>query len=136
MKIESNSLEFHEVTHHLINQNGELISEIHDATLNQEGEFDRQVERLCNIGAAEFLMPREKFTKLYKEKGFNVELIPFAASCFGSSTIATTIQLAQIAPNSCITAICEHGLVPNKAAHGFKVIYLRANIAPPNLRCT
>ena len=74
------------------------------------------LERLCNIGAAEFLMPREEFTKLYKEKGFNVELIPFAANHFGSSTIATTIQLAQVAPNSCITAICECGLIPNETA--------------------
>ena len=39
-------------------------------------------------------MPREKFTKLYKAKGFNVELIPFAANYFESSAIATTIQLA------------------------------------------
>ena len=107
---------FHEVTHHLINQDGELISEIHDATLNQEGEYNRQLERLCNIGAAEFLMPSEEFIKLTEEKGFNVRLIPFAANHFGSSTIATTIQLAQVAPNSCITAICEYGLVPNKTA--------------------
>ena len=58
-------------------------------------------------------MPREKFTQLYKEKGFNVQLIPFAANHFRSSAIATTIQLAQVAPNSCITAICENGLIPN-----------------------
>ena len=57
-----------------------------------------KLERLCNIGAAEFLMPREKFTKLYEEKGFNVELIPFSASYFESSAIATTIQLAQDCP--------------------------------------
>ena len=107
---------FHEVTHHLINQDGELISEIHDATLNQEGEYNRQLERLCNIGAAEFLMPCEEFIKLSEENGFNVRLIPFAASHFGSSAIATTIQLAQLAPNSCISAVCEYGLLPQKAA--------------------
>ncbi len=107
---------FHEVTHHLINEDGELISEIHDATLDQEGEYKRQLERLCNIGAAEFLMPSEEFIKLTEEKGFNVGLIPFASRHFGSSAIATTIQLAQVAPNSCISAICEYGLVPNKTA--------------------
>ena len=104
---------FHEVVHHLINEDGELISTLHDATWNQNGEYKKQLERLCNIGAAEFLMPREKFTQLYKEKGFNVQLIPFAANHFRSSAIATTIQLAQVAPNSCITAICENGLIPN-----------------------
>ena len=100
---------FHEITHHLIDEDEELISMLHDATWDQNGEYERQVERLCNIGAAEFLMPREEFTKLYKEKGFSVELIPFAANHFGSSAIATTVQLAQVAPNSCLTAICEYG---------------------------
>ena len=89
---------------------------LHEATWGQNGEYERQVERLCNIGAAEFLMPREEFTELYKEKGFNVELIPSAANLFGSSAIATTIQLAQVAPNSCITAVCEYGLMPNETA--------------------
>ena len=107
---------FHEVTHHLLNKDGELLSELHDATWKQNGEYERQVERLCNIGAAEFLMPRKEFTELYKEKGFNVELIPFVANHFGSSAIATTIQLAQVAPNSCIAAICEYGLIPNESA--------------------
>ena len=108
--------QFHEVTHYLLNEDGELISMLHDATWNQNGEYKRQVERFCNIGAAEFLMPRKKFTELYKEKGFNVELISFAVNHFGSSAIATTIQLAQVAPNSCITAICEYGLSPNETA--------------------
>ena len=84
---------FHEVTHHLINEDGELISEIHDATLNQEGEYKRQLERLCNIGAAEFLMPSRQFRKLHKELEFNVNAIPLASSHFGASAIATTIHL-------------------------------------------
>ena len=105
---------FHEITHHLINEDGELISDIHDATLDQESEYKRQLERLCNIGAAEFLMPSKEFMKLSDEKGFSVGLIPIASRHFGSSAIATTIQLTQIAPNSCISAICEYGFVPNK----------------------
>ena len=105
---------FHEVTHHLINEDGELISEIHDATLNQEGEYKRQLERLCNIGAAEFLMPSEQFRELHKKLEFNVNVIPLASSHFGASAIATTIQLAQLAPNSCISAICEYGAPLNR----------------------
>ena len=105
---------FHEVTHHLINEDGELISEIHDATLNQEGEYKRQLEQLCNIGAAEFLMPSEQFRELHKKLEFNVNVIPLASSHFGASAIATTIQLAQLAPNSCISAICEYGAPLNR----------------------
>lgn len=106
---------FHEITHHLINEDGELISEIHDATLNQEGEYNRQLERLCNIGAAEFLMPSREFIKLSEQREFNVGLVPFASRQFGTSAIATMIQLAQIAPNSCISAVCEYGTPSNEA---------------------
>ncbi len=105
---------FHELTHYLIEEDGDLIAELHDATFSQEGEYIRQLEKFCNIGAAEFLMPSEEFRKLYKAQGFNIRLIFSAARRFKISTIATTIQLAQIAPNSCITAICERGFVPNE----------------------
>lgn len=98
--------QFHEVTHYLIEKDGYVISELCKYT-TQKNECDRSLEYLCNIGAAEFLMPRKVFSGLYKEREFNVELIPYAARYFGSSTIATTIQLAQVAPNSCITAVCE-----------------------------
>ena len=121
---------FHEVTHHLINKDEEVISVLHDATWNQNGEYKKQLERLCNIGAAEFLMPCEEFTKLYKKKGFSVELISFAASHFGSSTIATTIQLAQVAPNSCITAICEYGLIPKETAPSQSDLFDEENRTP------
>lgn len=106
---------FHEVTHYLLEKDGYVISELHQYTTQEDG-YERQLEQFCNIGAAEFLMPRKIFAGLYKEREFNVELIPYAARYFKSSTIATTIQLAQVAPNSCITAICEHGLIPNSTA--------------------
>ena len=122
--------QFHEITHHLIDEDEEIISVLHDATWDQNGEHKKQLERLCNIGAAEFLMPREKFTKLYKAKGFNVELIPFAANHFESSAIATTIQLAQVAPNSCITAICEYGLLPNETARSQSDLFDEKNRTP------
>lgn len=108
--------QFHEVAHYLIEENGDLISELRKYTCSQEDGYKRSLEVLCNIGAAEFLMPREEFRKLYKAKRFNVELILYAAHHFRSSPIATTIQLAQVAPNKCIAIVCENGLVPNASA--------------------
>ena len=121
---------FHEITHHLINEDEELIAMLHDMPWSRDNEYEIQLERLCNIGAAEFLMPREEFTKLYKAKGFNVELIPFAANYFESSAIATTIQLAQVAPNSCITAICEYGLISNETAQSQCPLFDEENRTP------
>ena len=122
--------QFHEVMHHLIRKDGELISMLHEMPWSQNDEYEKQLERLCNIGAAEFLMPREEFTKLYKEKGFSIELIPFATNYFESSAIATTIQLAQVAPNSCITAICEYGLMPNETAQSQPPLFDEENHTP------
>ena len=45
---------FHEVMHYLINAEEDLISELHELPSNENGEYDRQIEQLCNIGAAEF----------------------------------------------------------------------------------
>ena len=83
--------QFHEVTHYLIEKDGDLISELHDYTINQEHGFKKPLETLCNIGAAEFLMPSKELTKLYNKRGFNVQLIPFAANYFKSSIIAAAI---------------------------------------------
>ncbi len=104
---------FHEVTHYLIEKDEDLISELHEYTFNQEDGYKRPLEALCNFGAAEFLMPSKEFKRLYEKNGLNVQLIPFAAKHFRSSTIAATIQLAQVAPNRCIAVICEKGLIPN-----------------------
>lgn len=106
---------FHEMMHHLINEDGILISELHDLTINKKEHYKRQLEKFCNIGAAEFLMPRKAFTKLYQEKGFNVELILNAADYFKASTIAATIQLAQVAPNKCIATVWEYGPLLNNS---------------------
>lgn len=108
--------QFHEVTHYLIERDGDLFSELHEYTVNQDGGYKRPLETLCNIGAAEFLMPSRVFAKLYKKEGLNVQLILSASNYFKSSKIAATIQLAQVAPNRCIAVICEKGLIPNDNA--------------------
>ena len=108
--------QFHEITHCLLEENEDLISELDEYTYGQGDKPHPQIEYLCNIGAAEFLMPSKEFAKLYEERGFNVQLILLAADYFKSSTIAATIQLAQVAPNKCIAVVCENGLIPNDAA--------------------
>ena len=121
---------FHEIMHFLINVDEHLISELDAVTSTQNGEYERKLEQFCNIGAAEFLLPYEKFVKLYEERGFNVDLIPLASSHFGASSIATTIQLAQIAPNSCISAVCEYGTLSNDTPSTQENLLDKKDIAP------
>ena len=108
--------QFHEITHYLLEENEDLICELDEYTYGQGDRHHPQIEYLCNIGAAEFLMPSKQFVRLYEQRGFNAQLILFAADYFKSSTIAATIQLAQVAPNKCIAVVCENGLVPNASA--------------------
>ena len=102
---------FHEITHFLLEKDKDLISELRKCTHSKTDAYKRHLEYLCNIGAAEFLMPSKEFVTLYEKRGFNVQLILFAADYFKSSKIAATIQLAQVAPNECIAVVCENGLV-------------------------
>ena len=108
--------QFHEITHYLLAEDGDLISELDEYTHSQADGHNPQIEYLCNIGAAEFSMPSKQFVRLSEERGFNAQLILFAADYFKSSTIAATIQLAQVAPNKCIAVVCENGLIPNAPA--------------------
>ncbi len=106
--------QFHEVTHFLLKQDEDLISELDEYINSQADGYSQQLEEyLCNVGAAEFLMPSKEFAMLYEKKGLNVQLILFAANYFKSSKVAATIQLAQVAPNKCIAVVCENGLTPN-----------------------
>src|SRR5690242_15973494 len=49
---------YHEIVHLLIKQNDELYSILHDQ-YPSDVDFNRIIERLCNAGAAEFVIPRE-----------------------------------------------------------------------------
>jgi Zn-dependent peptidase ImmA (M78 family) len=49
---------YHELVHHLIRKDQDLYSYLHDAYLGPN-DFDRMIELLCNVGAAEFLLPRD-----------------------------------------------------------------------------
>ena len=119
--------QFHEITHYLLEENEDLISELDEYTYGQGDRHHPQIEYLCNIGAAEFLMPSKEFARLYEERGFNVQLIPFAANYFKSSAIAATIQLAQVAPNKCIAVVCKNGLISNDSVPSQASLFTTGN---------
>ncbi len=53
---------FHEITHHLVREDDELYSFLHEYT-PQDQDFKAALEHYCNIGAAEFLIPDEDVHK-------------------------------------------------------------------------
>lgn len=82
----------HEVMHHLIEQDGELLSDLHEAY--EGAALERALERLCNLGAAEMLLPESAVRRALAEAGPNPRLIWELAGRYGVSEAVAGIALA------------------------------------------
>jgi Zn-dependent peptidase ImmA (M78 family) len=102
---------FHELIHYLIREDEDLYSYLHDA-YEDTNAFDRTIELVCNIGAAELILPRERVRKLIDSQGFSLELVPQLCQQDCVSGPAALIQLVQNAPNRCYGVVCEFGIPP------------------------
>jgi len=97
---------YHEITHHLIRRNDELLSVIHDQCRTDE-DYHRVNEWLCNTGAAEFLMPREMVLERIRRTGFSSLLISGLYVTTRASRTAICVQLALCAIHRCIAMVCR-----------------------------
>jgi hypothetical protein len=109
---------YHEIVHHLLREHTvELYSIISDQYESDE-LLTSISERLCNIGAAEFLLPRETVRSLYQEEGFSVALIAVLSHPESVSRVAACAQLTFCAPHSCIAVVCrQHRPTSTPPAH-------------------
>lgn len=104
---------YHEILHYLIEEEGdEIIESYGQALRNQTEAFEDALERCCNAGAAEFLLPRHAVLAAIAERGFSVDLIEYLSNSHGSSLLATSVQLASCAPVQCYVVICTYGASP------------------------
>jgi len=103
---------YHELVHHLIREDEDLYTYLHD-TYEDTYDFDRTIELLCNIGAAELILPRDSVRKLIETQGFTIGLVTQLCEQRCVSGPASMIQLVQNAPNRCYGVICDFGIPPN-----------------------
>lgn len=103
---------YHEITHHLLVEDGDLFSYLHDCYGNDEEAFTKAIERCCNIGASEFLIPQSVVKAQIVEHGLTVELVSRFSTERGASLIAAAIQLGVCAPVQCFVIIGAYGPVP------------------------
>ena len=96
---------YHEIVHLLIKQNDELYSILHDQ-YSSDRDFNRIIERLCNAGAAEFVIPREAVRAAIEERGFSISLVRDLSSVGEVSPTAVAVQLALCAKHECIVIVC------------------------------
>ncbi len=97
---------YHEIVHHLLRRNDELYSILNDQ-YESETLFNAICERLCNVGAAEFLLSREQVRAAYEERGFSIALVEELSQPGRISRVATCAQLAFCAPHQCIALVCR-----------------------------
>ncbi len=100
---------FHEIVHHLLEEDGALI-EYYTARLRRdERAYHAAIERCCQQGAAEFLLPRADVRAAITAEGFAPQLVGLLADRAGVSLAAAAIQLAQCAPVECYVVLCGPG---------------------------
>lgn len=103
---------FDEIMHFLLIEDGELYDYLNEVQRKDPRSFDATIERWCQMGAAEFLIPRSQVNSYIAKEGYSVDLIERIANINGASIAATAIQLAVCAPVDCYVVICRYGRSP------------------------
>jgi hypothetical protein len=98
---------FHEIMHFLLDEDGELIDFFTDTLPRDQSKYQSAIERCCNQGAAEFLMPQSSVRDLIAERGFSVIRVKELADQTGASLVAAAAQIAVCAPIDCFVTICR-----------------------------
>jgi hypothetical protein len=105
---------FHEVTHHLVREDPELLSFIHELSAARDKDFRMALESYCNAGAAEFLIPAADVQAVIRDQGFTIKLVEQLEPVYPASKPATTSQLAQCATHECFLLVCAEGQIPGE----------------------
>jgi len=97
---------FHEIVHHLIRRNDKLYSILHDQYRSDE-DLTRIIEHLCNVGAAEFVIPRSTVRAAIEADGFSISQVRTLSKVDEVSPTAVCVQLALCAKHRCIATVCR-----------------------------
>lgn len=90
----------HEVMHSRIEDDDDLLSDFADAHRRSD---EAAMERLCNAGAAEMLVPSESL----RQYGCSVSLIPTLCEQFSASSLAVAFQMINCADDVRYLVIAE-----------------------------
>ena len=85
---------FHELTHHLVFEDTPLYVYLEDV-VQVDAQIEYEKELLCNVGAAEFLLPRSDFAEKCRHSTPSLNTIAALANEFNSSLTATAVQYAK-----------------------------------------
>lgn len=95
----------HEAIHALISTDPELLSELHDAA--EGDDLERLLERICNAGAAELIMPEDEVRAALDVVGLRAQVIPRLARHAQASRQAACLQVARHLPGRSLALIAR-----------------------------
>jgi Zn-dependent peptidase ImmA (M78 family) len=122
---------FHEVTHGLIENDGEIVSQLAEYFADEVDKNKEQyaLESLCHRGAGEFVMPCARFLPMIQGWNWRAAGIRQVATHFGCSAVAAAFQFTLYHPKSCSMAVCEMGVPPGGRGEVLHVAYMVCNHA-------
>ena len=110
-RVRRNFTFYHELLHHRIEHDDEILSLFADATPTAD---EALMERLCDVGAAEMLMPGEEVQRTVQQHGLSPATIPLLCDRYQASSIAVALQMVHTATHRCALVIAA----PARAGSG------------------
>jgi hypothetical protein len=124
---------FHEIVHTLFPDHFEMIR--HRYQRRDRFDPDRELEYLCDVGAAELLLPEGTFRADIARFGFGLGGLPLLRERYQASREAVVRRMVQLDTNRSAAAFLEYRLKPSQVAN-LQQLALLPDLAPalPKLR--
>ena len=103
----------HEISHTLFPNYIQNPSKKSDMSVGEYG-IDAEEEYLCDVGAAELLMPRKFFHPHLQDRGCAIEVISELAHLYEASLEAVAVQMVQSALHECAIIVWHSGHTPTQ----------------------
>jgi len=99
----------HEITHGMFDDHDgrRFFLRTRDRAAYEHDPETMLLERLCDAGAAELLMPRPFFLEAIERRGFSAGGLVTVAREFGVSLAAAAIRLVELWPRPCVALLVE-----------------------------
>lgn len=94
----------HEIAHVLLQQDDDLLSDLHDSYYGDE--LEQHIETLCNVGAASLLISEEQLHSASKPRLKAQSIVRLAQNCQVSMAVAM-VALAEYSQQRAFLAICS-----------------------------
>lgn len=121
----------HEISHAILLGDDDLLSDLHDA---YEGDkLEQVIETLCNVGAAEILMPREMVQEVIATYGPTGEALARLARRAEVSVSSALYALAEQTEEPTLYAVCAVARTREEEGGG-KALSVRASSASPGVK--